>query len=340
MAAVVLSVSLYGHSSIGQLDTPRALSTTLQIFLTACVAYFNLSIPRRPGVFRNGSRVDRENAASFLEWLSFSWVESLLKIAKKSPLQMSDLPELCYSLRTESGSHIYRQMIESGHAGARGLWMVILRSHSRHLICQAFVAVTLSVLSFVPLFFLMKILAGLEERQKGETSSARLWMFVTLLGLSTIVVAALETLKYWIPYNKLTIGVQERLTVAIFDKAVRLYVGRTVKKDKCQGSDPPQNRVNTAAIDAKNVADFMCWFFQLYETPLKLTIASVFLFRLLGWNGLPYLCRRGLHHELRQLVHRQEVHPNSRQTDESPRPKSGDDHRGSSGDPTSQVLCP
>lgn len=273
MAAVVLSVSLYGHSSIGRLDTPRALSTTLQIFLTACVAYFNLSIPRRPDVFRNGSRVDRENAASFLEWLSFSWVESLLKIAK-SPL--------CYSLGTESGSHIYRQMIESGHAGARGLWMVILRSHSRHLICQAFVAVTLSVLSFVPLFFLIKILAGLEERQKGETSSARLWMFVILLGLSTIVVAALETLKYWMSYNKLTIGVQERLTAAIFDKEVRLNVGRTIKKDECQGSDPPQNRVNTAVIDAKNVADFMCWFFQLYETPLKLTIASVFLFRLLG----------------------------------------------------------
>ncbi|KAJ5095316.1 hypothetical protein NUU61_004672 [Penicillium alfredii] len=258
----------------------------LQIALVVCVACLNLSIPRRPDVFRNGNQVDRENTASFLKWVSFSWAETLLKISKKSPLQMSDLPELSYSLRTECGVGACRQMSENNNAGARGVWIMILRSQSRHLICQAVVAVALSVLSFVPQFSLMQILAGLEDRQKGEGDEIRLWKFVILLGLSSVVVAILEMIKYWISYNKLTVGVQELLTVAIFDKAVRLNAGRTSNEDESPGSDSVQNPVNTAAIDAKNVADFLCWCFQLYETPLKLTIASVFLFKLLGLNGL------------------------------------------------------
>lgn len=59
----------------------------------------------------------------------------------------------------------------------------------------------------------------LESRQ-GDEKGIDLWVPVAGLGASVLVSAMLETVKYWISYNKLVIRIQQQLILAIFDKAV------------------------------------------------------------------------------------------------------------------------
>ncbi|RHZ63461.1 uncharacterized protein CDV56_108862 [Aspergillus thermomutatus] len=290
VAVIVLLAQLSDLYNYNEYLTPESLLIGLQIALSLCAIVLNLLVPRRPDVFHNGTPVDREYSTSYLEWLSFSWIAPWLKTMKSRTVRISDLPELCYSLRAESALRTCFQMMSGGTAGARGLWMVILRSELGLLSLQGIITLSSSLLGFVPQFAVMRILATLEKSRQGERDEARLYAFLVLLCTSTMATAVLDSLKYWISYGKLSIRVQQRLTVAVFDKAVRRNAGAacTSKTIRAKGSDidGPLNPISLAAVDAKTVADFVCLTFQLYETPAKLLVASVFLWTLLGWDGL------------------------------------------------------
>lgn len=271
--------------------TLESLLIGLQIALGLCAVISNLLVPRRPDVFHHGTPVDREYSTSYLGWLSFSWIEPWLKTMGLCTVRISELPQLSYSLRAESALQTCFQMMSGGTAGARGLWMVILRSELGLLSLQGIITLSSSLLGFVPQFAVMRILATLEKNQQGERDQARLYAFLVLLCTSTMATAILDSLKYWISYGKLSLRVQQRLTVAVFDKAVRRSAGvasSTSRTGKAEGSDVdcPLNPISLAAVDAKTVANFVCMTFQLYETPAKLVVASIFLWTLLGWQGL------------------------------------------------------
>lgn len=289
VAVLNLCIQMYVGHITGHHDIIKTVIMSCQTIFGLSASFLTLLIPRRPDVYRNGEIVDRQNSTSFLGWLSFTWTESILHMAKrKTRLQISDLPELDYNSRTDSVLHTCCWMVEGAGAGTRGLWMIILRSQGRALLFQCSITVVSSFLSFVPPFALLNILLALEGQQNGDENETRIWLWVIGLGVSVMVTATLETLKYWISYNKLTIRTQEQLSVAIFDKAIRLdEVGTENASDANRSQEQSsQGPVHMAVIDAKNIADFVCLLFFLYETPLKLIIALVFLFVILGWQCL------------------------------------------------------
>lgn len=291
VAVIVLSVQLKGLYDANAHLTLESLLVGLQIAANLCAIVSNLLVPRRPELFHHGTPVDREYSTSYLGWLTFSWIAPWLKAMRTGTVRISNLPRLGYGLRAESALHTCCRMVNSGTAGAQGLWVVILRSELGLLSLQAMVTLGSSVLGFVPQFAVMRILATLEEsQQQGERNEARLYTFLVLLCLSTMATAILDSMKYWISYGKLAVRVQQRLTVALFDKAVRQSVGAsdTSKTGRARGKnvDGPLNPISLAAVDTKTIADFVCMTFQLYETPTKLLVASVFLWTLLRWEGL------------------------------------------------------
>jgi ABC-type multidrug transport system fused ATPase/permease subunit len=262
----------------------------LQIAASLCAIISNLLVPRRPELFHHGIPVDREYSTSYLGWLTFSWLAPWLNTMRTSTVRISNLPQLGYSLRAENAVCTCYQMMGSVTAGAQGLWVVILRSELGLLSLQGIITLGSSILGFVPQFAVMRILGTLEKSQQGERDEARLYTFLVLLCTSTMAAAILDSIKNWISYGKLAVRVQQRLTVAIFEKAVRRSVGAacTSRTGGAKGDDldGPLNHISLAAVDAKSIADFVCMTFQLYETPAKLLVASVFLWTLLGWQGL------------------------------------------------------
>ena len=241
------------------------------------------SIPRRPDVYRSGILVDRQYTCSLLDWITFSWANIVLEKTKyRSNLTIDDLPEIDHTVRAETLLNVMPRAI-----GLRShdLWRWLLVSNSRALFTQLAITVPLSFLSFLPQVCLWNILQGL------GASSGVPWAGVAGLGTSLLVSAVLDTIKYWLSYNHLALRTQEQLSLAVFDKAVRLdpntdgsaSPSNAADQNKPQAAHSP---INMIAVDAKSVADFLCLSFLLYESPLKLSIASIFLVRLLGWQSL------------------------------------------------------
>ncbi|KAI9375065.1 P-loop containing nucleoside triphosphate hydrolase protein [Aspergillus egyptiacus] len=192
---------------------------------------------------------DRQNTASFLSWISFSWMENVLRRIEHAESSTVDhLPELDHTTR---GDSLYQRC-------PWALWHTVLRSQCPALICQAIITTLQSVLGFVPQLALLRILTLLEARQRGESRDSP-WGSVVGLGLSLVASATLETFNGG-------------------------FGSDMSENDESQedGQDP----INMAAVDVKNVADLFCFFFLIYESPIKLGLASTFLTYLLGWQSL------------------------------------------------------
>ena len=269
----------------------KIILSTAETVSCLLIGFLCLLIPRRPDVFHNGLVVDQQYTTSLIGWITFSWVGTLLKESRRSSdLSIKDLPELDSNTRASRVHNSFKETIPKCRTfTSKDLWRFLFRCNSVPLMIQCALAVVLSVLSFLPQLALLDILQKLEGRQ-GDEKGIGLWLPVAGLGASVLVSAMLETVKYWISYNKLVIRIQQQLTLAIFDKAVRLdrttrRSGTGEKTAEDDGSGP-QNPTNIVSVDVKNVADFFCFFFLLYESPLRLAIASGFLIRLLGWRSL------------------------------------------------------
>lgn len=289
VAGLNIGIQRYLEHAKGQRDLVQDIVTSCQMGFLFSASCLTLSIPCRPDVYRNGTVVDRESSTSFLGWLSFTWARSALHVTKKKTwLQIDDLPELAYTSRTDSVLHDCGRMVEKVGAANREIWIALLKSQGRTLLFQGVITLGSSFLSFVPPFALLNILLSLEEKQNGDAAQTQIWPWVFGLGISIMVTAILETFKFWISYNKVVIRTQELLSVAIFDKAIRLGGDGFENDNTTNGSENgnSESPVHMAVVDAKNVADLFCLLFLIYESPLKLAIASVFLFVILGWQCL------------------------------------------------------
>lgn len=271
-------------------DTGPSLAILIGAEAGAAFAYILLCffIPRRPDVFYKGIMVDQQNTVSILNWISFSWMETVLKKGEDAEsLTIDHLPELDHTTRGESLYQRWSIPLERRKVASPWmLWYTLLRSQGPTLIWQAIITALQSVISFVPQLALLRILTILEARQLGENSDAP-WGPVAGLGLSLIVSATLETFKYWLSYNKLAVRVQQQLSFMVFHKTV--YLSGSFGADMLDNDEPRegvQDPINIVAVDVKNVADFFCFFFLIYESPMKLGLASAFLTYLLGWRSL------------------------------------------------------
>ncbi|PWY76144.1 ABC transporter family protein [Aspergillus sclerotioniger CBS 115572] len=250
--------------------------------LGACVA--GISLPRRPDVFHNGAVVDRKASTSFLNQLFFGWVGQLLSAGQKDQLEIGHLPELEHSSRSPYlfAAFSKARMISS----TLSLWRALILSHRRTLLIQLMVTILNASMAFAPQFCVLAILQCLEN----DPSDPRLWLFVPGLGASTIASALLENWNLYLSSNMIAVRLQEQLSTAIYDKALRCRAVGNAETDpqRANGGTAPssQSAMNLVAVDAKKVADFSAVGFHLYEAPLKLCIAAISIGRLLGPKSL------------------------------------------------------
>ncbi|GAB1195950.1 hypothetical protein APSETT444_005215 [Aspergillus pseudonomiae] len=285
VALLICLVQIYANSHSGHIGNVYIALAGAQIAIGVTIVLLSSLIPRRPDVFYKGIMVDRQFTTSLLGWVSFSWIDPVLRKSEHSQrLAISDLPELDNSTRGVTVYRVWKGMAAKYNLSASwGLWCSVFRSHGRALLYQMALTLLLSFLSFGPQIALWHILKLLEARESGKNADM-LWVPVIGLGLSVLGSATLDTLKFWISFNNLNLRVQQQLSLAIFNKAVRLH--RATSSDEADNDETTPNPVNMAAVDARNIADFFCFFFIIYESPTKLAIASVFLTRLLGWRSL------------------------------------------------------
>ncbi|KAE8411088.1 hypothetical protein BDV36DRAFT_302150 [Aspergillus pseudocaelatus] len=129
-------------------------------------------IPRRPNVFHKGIIVDRQLTTSLLGWVSFSWIEPVLRESEHSKsLAIDDLLELDNSTREETAYRVWKRMAaKRSLLSSWDLWRSIFQSHGRALLSQTMITILVSFLSFGPQIALWQILKLLEARMSGQNS--------------------------------------------------------------------------------------------------------------------------------------------------------------------------
>ncbi|PYI09219.1 ABC transporter family protein [Aspergillus sclerotiicarbonarius CBS 121057] len=250
--------------------------------LGACMA--GISLPRRPDVFHNGTVVDRKASTSLLNQLFFGWVGELLFTGQKDELEICHLPELEHSNRSP---HLFAAFSQARMTSSTSnLWKVLVLSHRKTLLIQLILTILNASMTFAPQLCVLAILQRLEN----DPSDPWLWLYVPGLGGSTMVSALLENWNLYLSSNLIAVRLQEQLSTAIYDKALRCTAVDNVENDPLSasgGSGPSsQSTMNLVAVDAKKVADFSAVGFHLYEAPLKLCIAAIAIGRLLGPQSL------------------------------------------------------
>ncbi|KAK3297263.1 multidrug resistance-associated protein [Chaetomium fimeti] len=280
----------------------RGRSMTLQVPVAAqvaaaliCIVCSSL-IPRRPDVFHNGRRVDRQATTSAFGNLSFGWAADLLgQVARNPDLGLQDLPEVSHAARSD----VLLARLEQQRAKGRAtLWRLLLATHRGPLLRQTILGVASALVSFGPQVALFGLLRGLEGGDGGARTgpgSGLLspWLWVLALAVAMVLDSVLGARLSWMAQSEAGIPVQAELVGMIFAKSMRL-------RDSAQSSQPQSNVdegkgqrgtgqrsvVNLAAVDARRIAEFASSQYMVPDSLTRLLVACGLLFRLLGLKSL------------------------------------------------------
>ncbi|WEW59244.1 hypothetical protein PRK78_004713 [Emydomyces testavorans] len=301
IAVVCIQVALIGSwLKSPSLKTISDVLVFVKLLAAFLICSASVLLPRRPDVFKDGKVVDRQNTASFLGRISFDWADSLLRYAiKNQGLDVGDLPELNHATRSET----LLKSFEKSRKKGQKLWQTLAHEYSTALILQ-FVLVTIaSVLSFSPQIALLGILRSLEARSSGSWNPVVTWLWVFALGGLILVQTMFEAWLFWFVYYKLAIPVYEQISAVVFAKSLRRKdvkgsqksndesskMNANVADDDDDDEDSQKTRqatINLVAIDAKRISDFAAFNYIIVGTFIKLSVAFVFLLRLIGWRSL------------------------------------------------------
>lgn len=315
LVAVICAVSIIFQLENNSADVVALVS--VQIAVSVCLGFVCIRLPRRPDVFRNGKPVDQQYTTSFFNRVTFAWADPLLNFAARNKgLDIDDLPEVDRATRSKYLRHKFEKQIQT----SQRVWRTIVMAHLPALILQSILVTLSCFLNFAPQVALLGILKALEARSRGSWDPAEAWIWVIGLGISMLLEATIGGWVFWIVYSKLAVPVQEQLSAVIFAKAMRRKDVRSTRRslrneDETGPQDTPssesepattkasanddadgdedknlqktrQSTLNLVAIDAKRVSDFAAFNYIVYATVLKLSIAFIFIARLIGWKSL------------------------------------------------------
>ncbi|KAG5994869.1 hypothetical protein E4U43_003162 [Claviceps pusilla] len=258
-----------------------------------------ITLPRRPEVFYNGQRVDKEWTGSVLNRSTWSWVNDLLKTAKrKGDLDPKDIPRPDHTIRTESLVDAWNKANYQG-----SLLRSLLKAYAGRLAVQWLIIVFQCIVGIGPFWTMLRLVQSLEDRDAGSEAPRQLWGLVFLMGLFTLGEQWLDGWILWFSISKLFAPIRGQLSALIFEKSLRrknVKAAETTgdsessgeqkdeKKDEKDGDDDSvlkskQAVVNLVGVDAKRVADFAMMQLFIVSSIGKLLIYSSYLVQLIGW---------------------------------------------------------
>ncbi|KAJ5836573.1 ABC bile acid transporter [Penicillium robsamsonii] len=234
-----------------------------------------LSFPRRPKIFRDSNPVDGQFTTSVLGRLSFGWATDIMSAAKNT-----EIPQMTHKARAKS----LHESFKDARSSSMSLWRTIFYLHRGVFMRQISLTTAVCFLGLIPSVALFEILQALDQ-PTDDKHQTRLWTNVALLVLGVLLSSTLDTWKVWLSFNCLSLRIFEQLSLAVFDKSMLL-------PSACTFVDPDATEkgagdsMNLLAVDAKYVADCVCFSYVLYKAPLQMAISGIYLARLLGWQSL------------------------------------------------------
>lgn len=215
-----------------------------------------------------------ENAGLF-SLATFSWLDGILRVGRRKPLELGDMPPLPTEDSTEA---MYRTFKSSWDALKQknpdetpSIPLTLWKSFWSIVVVNAMFAFANVVTSYVGPFLINDFVEYLSGRRRFEHEGLTL---VLIFSFAKVIENTTQRQWYYgIQY--LCLRVKAALTVVVYRKALRL--SNTARQNHSSGEI-----INYMSVDVQRVSDFGWYLHQIWILPLEVALALAILYRVVG----------------------------------------------------------
>ncbi|KAF4472248.1 ATP-dependent bile acid permease [Fusarium albosuccineum] len=277
---------------VNQHKDPVSILYMISTISAVGLAVTSITLPRRPNVFFNNSKVDCQWTVSALNRYTWTWVQPLFRHALiHNDIGVEDVPQADAKLRSEHLTKDWDKL-----RSHQSLFRSILSVHRGKLALLWTVTLVRCAVSILPFWFMFRILNILQDRT-AASHSVQLLALILCMAISNLIDSWMEGWAYWYSLSDVALPIRTQISGLIFDKALRRKNIKSASQDG-HSSDSEESTtsdedsgvlkshqaiVNLVGIDTERLFYFFQFHFMILNGVIKLVIFSAFLLQLLGW---------------------------------------------------------
>ncbi|KAF9469518.1 pleiotropic drug resistance ABC transporter [Collybia nuda] len=291
---VLASILEFGFDTLGsRIGTDIFLLDIMHIFVPALFVWVAGTLPVQPIQFAmNIAQPDDvpsealscpEDDATLWSWFTFSFVEPIFHISKRRTLNDTDVWSLSPFFRHDN---IFNKCLEYRNMHpTHSLLRFLLVSNSFDLILDMTLELWTTIVGFVPSYALKEILFALGTSSPDSKHKAYFWAIVTFL--ANLSFAQVDLFKGW-HIRRCYERTRGQLFCSLHYKALgRQDIGGQVGQEGDESKSADLGKiVNLMQGDSYAIARCFWDFSDIFASPIRLIIALVFLYQILGWSAL------------------------------------------------------
>lgn len=317
-------VVLFRSALIGHVDSDLVLKfyyVNFALTLVLCWLNVTASVGDKPGkiyVASDGSTPSPENITSLWGFLSYSWIDPMIKKAYRNPLSKDDI----WGLRGDDYALAVLKSFKGLALASRFTFKLFY--HFKWLFAlQGFWALLDSVLIFVPTLLLQRVLEYIADPSSSTKSVA--WCLVVLMPLAKMADSVVSGYSLYLG-RRVCVRMRAIIIGEVYAKALRrkitvqddaVDVVKTESKDSTDVADVSDKNdngpnsaadstdtetqkdekkegktaelgaiINLMAIDAFKVSEICGYLHYFVGAILSLVFCILLLYRLLGWSAM------------------------------------------------------
>ncbi|KAI3621779.1 abc transporter [Moniliophthora roreri] len=224
-----------------------------------------------------------EDGVNLWSWSTFSFVEPIFAVATQHTLNDSDVWRLSPFF---GHKNLFNKCLEyRARHPKHSLLRFLLTSNSLDLILDVVLELWSAIIGFVPPYALKEILAVLSEDTPESRRTAYYWAFITFI--AHLSFAQVDLFQQW-HTRRCYERTRGQLFCTIHHKALKRedVAGKVTSKNEANKSADLGRIVNLMQGDSYAVAQRFWEFSALFASPVRLVIALVFLYKIMGWSAL------------------------------------------------------
>ncbi|KAL4194336.1 hypothetical protein AMTRI_Chr05g68090 [Amborella trichopoda] len=217
----------------------------------------------------------------FLSWLTFSWVDPLLRLGYSKPLALEDVPPLESEDEAILAYEAFAKSWESHKKGKNtenSVFRVLATCYTREMLVIGFYAFLRATTTSASPLLLYAFVEFMSEEKHHPYDK-----YYLVGGLVLVKLVESLSQRHWF-FNSRRVGMRMRsaLMAAVLRKQLKLSsLGRR--------RHSTGEVVNYISVDAYRLGEFPWWFHMAWSSLLQLFFALLILFQTVGWGALPGL---------------------------------------------------
>ncbi|KAK4492454.1 hypothetical protein RD792_003263 [Penstemon davidsonii] len=219
-------------------------------------------------------KVTPYNEAGFFSLATLSWLNPLLSIGAKRPLELKDIPLLAPKDRSKANYKVLNsnwEKLKAENPHKPSLAWAILMSFWKEAACNAVFAGANTLVSYVGPYMISYFVDYLGGK---ETFSHEGYILAGIFFAAKLV-ETLTTRHWYLGVDILGMHVRSALTAMVFHKGLRL-------SSSARQSHTSGEIVNYMAVDVQRVGDYSWYLHDIWMLPLQIILALAILYKNVG----------------------------------------------------------